>query len=355
MTDHVHQPCKPVEPFAGFRPFPTQHCVTGSMRHVYQLRGSEVGEELLLGLGAGVGFVYWHQKGAPPILGGRGNVSRPGKEGFEVVAGRRTGVAVTFATTTSARKARAELLADLTAGTATMLQLDMGFLPYFDFGVDYHFGGHVVVVVGYDAEHDVALVCDRDEQLHPVALDVLERARASQFQPFPPQHGRWRFDFTHQRAPRPGEVLAAITEGAHAMLRPPIKNLGVAGIRKAADLIPAWPERLEPGELKPACQNGFILIDATGGTGGGLFRYMYARFLRQAAELTGETRLDAVAASFQKVGDRWQEAAALFQEAASQDDPADKLRQIAAILRSIADLEETTWTRLTDIVASHPA
>jgi hypothetical protein len=190
MTDVVAQSCGPVEPFAGFRPFPTQHCVTGSMRHVYDLCGQDVSEELLLGLGAGVGFVYWHQEGAPPILGGRGNVSRPGREGFEVVAGRRTGVAVAFATTTSAGRARAELLADLTAGTPTMLQVDMGFLPYFDFGVEYHFGGHVVVVVGYDQEHDVALVCDRDEHLHPVGLEVLERARASRFQPFPPRHGR---------------------------------------------------------------------------------------------------------------------------------------------------------------------
>ena len=343
------------EPFAGFRTFSTLHCVTGSMRHIYDLRGQDVGEELILGLGAGVGFVYWHQQGAPPILGGRGNVSRPGKEGFEIVAGRRTGVAVTFQTTKSARKARADLLADLTTGTPSMLQVDMGLLPYFDFGADYHFGGHVVAIVGYDQEHDVALVCDRDEQLHPVALDVLEQARASQFQPFPPQHGHWRFDFTQQRAPQPSEVLTAITEGATAMLKPPIKSLGVAGIRKAADLIPAWPERLEPGELKAACRNGFILIDATGGTGGGLFRYMYGRFLRQAAELTGEGRLHAVAAAFQEAGDRWQEAAMLFRQAADQDDPAEALRQVAAILRSIADLEETMWTRLADVIAAHPA
>lgn len=333
-------------PFPGFRAFPTLHCVTGSMRHVYDLCGRDVGEELLLGLGAGVGFVYWHQKGAPPILGGRGNVSRPGKEGFEIAAGRRTGVDVTFRTTTSVRKARADLLADLTAGVPAMLQVDMGFLPYFDFGTEYHFGGHVVAVVGYDAERDVGLVCDRDEQLHPVALDLLEQARASQFQPFPPQHGHWTFDFTHQRAPRPGEARAAIAEAATAMLKPPIRSLGVAGIRRAADLIPAWPERLGPDELRAACHNGFILIDATGGTGGGIFRYMYGRFLEQAVELTGEVGLHTVAESFREAGDRWQEVALLFREAADQDKPAEALAQISAMLRPIADLEESMWTRL---------
>lgn len=325
------------------------------MRHIYDLCGRDVAEELLLGLGAGVGFIYWHQKGAPPILGGRANVSRPAKAGFEIVAGRRTGVAVTFQTTTSARKARDGLLTEMAAGTPAMLQVDMGFLPYFDFPTEYHFGGHVVAVVGFDQERELALVCDRDEELHPVALDMLEEARASQFQPFPPQHGRWTFDFTHQRDPQPDEVLAAIAEGAHAMLNPPIKSFGVAGVRKAAGLIPAWPERLEPGELKAACQNGFILIDATGGTGGGLFRSMYGRFLDQAAELTGEARLTEVAAWFHEVADRWQDAAAVFREAADQDDPSDALGQVAATLWSIADLEEKAWSRLADVAAPQAA
>lgn len=258
-------------PFPGFRAFPTLHCVTGSMRHIYDLCGRDLGEELLLGLGAGVGFVYWHQKGAPPLLGGRGNVSRPRKEGFEI---------------------------------------------------------------------------DRDEQVHPVALDVLGQARASRFPPFPPQHGHWRFDFTHQRAPRPGEVRAAIAEGAAGMLNPPIRSLGVAGIRRAADLIPAWPERLEPDELRAACHNGFILIDATGGTGGGIFRYMYGRFLEQAVELTGEVGLHAVAESFREAGDRWQDVALLLREAAGLDKPAEALPRISAMLRPIAELEESMWTRL---------
>ena len=35
---------KSSEPFSGFRSFPTHHCVTGSMRHVYQLMGRDVSE-----------------------------------------------------------------------------------------------------------------------------------------------------------------------------------------------------------------------------------------------------------------------------------------------------------------------
>lgn len=93
------------EPLNGFKPLKTHHCVTGSMRHVYEFGGYPIREDLLLGLGAGVGFIYWHMKGMPPFLGGRANVGRPGEEGLEKTAARRTGVAVECLQTSSAAKA----------------------------------------------------------------------------------------------------------------------------------------------------------------------------------------------------------------------------------------------------------
>jgi hypothetical protein len=313
---------------------------------MYQLLGRDVSEDLLLGLGAGAGFVYWHQKGQPPFLGGRANAGRPGEEGLERLAGRRTGVNVTPHTTSSARKAEAELVAGLSAGLPAMLQLDMGLLPYFDFPAEYHFGGHVVAVVGYDRPARTVLVCDRDTDLHPVTLDALAAARDSRFRPFPPRHGSWTFDFTGQRSPQPDEALEAIGEAATAMVHPPISNLGVRGIRKAATLIPGWPSGLDAETLLEACRNGYIMIDAVGGTGGGMFRYMYARFLDEAAKITGDTTLSEIGARLNSAGDRWQEVAALFNEASREADPAGSLAQIAPVMHAIADLEEAAWLDL---------
>ncbi|MEW6092990.1 MAG: BtrH N-terminal domain-containing protein, partial [Chloroflexota bacterium] len=83
-----------LNPLQGFQPLKTHHCVTGSIRNVYEFHGYPISEDLLLGLGAGVGFVYWHMKGTLPFYGGRANVGRPGEEGLEKTAGRRTGVRV---------------------------------------------------------------------------------------------------------------------------------------------------------------------------------------------------------------------------------------------------------------------
>ena len=169
------------QPFPGFMHFPTHHCVTGSLRHIYALHGYPVSEELLLGLGAGVGFIYWHMKGALPFIGGRANLERPGEEGLEKTVGRRTGVQVNSFHTDSAARAEKALLVELAAGRPVMLVLDMGFLPYFDFGgKEYHFGYHVVVACGYDPQDRQVLLADRDEALHPVSLAAARGRRAAQ-------------------------------------------------------------------------------------------------------------------------------------------------------------------------------
>ncbi|WP_165553004.1 BtrH N-terminal domain-containing protein [Kribbella speibonae] len=69
-----------LRPFPGFGAYPTRHCVTGSLKHIYDFHGYPISEELLLGLGRGLGFVYFHFKGTDPFYGGRANHASPREE-----------------------------------------------------------------------------------------------------------------------------------------------------------------------------------------------------------------------------------------------------------------------------------
>ena len=337
-----------LKPLEGFQHSATHHCVTGSLRHVYVYNGHDISEEMLLGIGAGVSFSYWHFKGQPPFMGGRGMP----KPSMEEIAGQRTGVLIQPHTTTSARKARKTLLGVLDAGQPVMIQCDMGFLPYFDFrGEEYHFGGHVVVVCGYDPTGDQVLIADRDEELHPVPMEDLERARGSTYKPFPPKNKWYTFDFGGQRKPTAEDVRQAILEQVQPMLEPPIRNIGVKGIRKAAQMVPKWPERLDPDELRFALFNTYIFVSPVGGTGGGCFRYMFSRFLGEAAEITGDPRLEQSAGEFQHIGDQWEELGEWFRQTSEAPDAAALLDQCVAPLGHLADLEELAWRRLRDIVS----
>lgn len=341
-----------MQPINGFQHFTSHHCLTGSLRHIYAFHGYPLSEELLLGLGAGVGFVYWKRKGGLPFIGGRANLERPGVEGMEKTIGRRTGVQVGFHRTSSAAKAERTLLASLESGEPQMLILDMGFLPYIDFhGRDYHFGYHGVVACGYDQAASLVLIADRDPDLHPVSLEVLARARGSKYQPYPPRHAWLSFDFSQARPIQPQDLLQAIRDCAAGMLAPPIRNLGVAGIRTTAERILDWSGQMDAATLAEACMTNAIMIDARGGTGGGLFRSMYARFLEEAAVITGIHRLWEIAAQVQTAADQWEQIAGLLEGAYRTGDSEPMLAEVSRRLPQIAALEQDFWEKLAEIAA----
>ncbi len=333
----------------GFKPLTTHHCVTGSMHNIYEFNRYAISEDVLLGIGSGVGFIYWHIKGTVPFIGGRGNVGRKGEDGLEITTAKRTGVKVVRYETTSVDKAEKRMIEMLQSGVPVMFYVDMGFLPYFQLPPGTHFGAHMVVAAGYDPHTSQVLIADRDGLLHPVMLSDVMKARNSKFQPFPPKNAWFEYDFSHAHPPENDDFRQAIRETSARMMKPPITNLGVKGIYKAAQRISKWHETLDEALFREACLNGYIFIDATGGTGGGLFRYMYSRFLYEAIAYTGIKKLEDVSLQFKKIGDRWQEVALLFKEAYEAENPLAYINNITTMMRTIADLENVAWGQLYEI------
>lgn len=163
-----------MNPISGFKSLETHHCITGSILHIYTYNNYEISEDMLLGLGSGMGFIYWHVKGTQPFIGGRANIERPGFDGLEKTLGQRTGVNVESFRTSSARKAEKTLLELLDANEPVMLQVDMGYLPYLDLPEDFHFGYHVIVAAGYNPVSRQVLIADRDKDLHVISVDELD-------------------------------------------------------------------------------------------------------------------------------------------------------------------------------------
>ncbi len=330
------------------------HCQTNSLAKIFYFHGHPLSEDLLLGLGAGMGFIYWQMRqgaGSSVFIGGRGNTNN-----FFQDLGQRTGVTITAASTSSARKARTSLIAQLARREPVMLFGDMGFLPWFDLSEDYHFGGHTFVVCGFDGANTV-LASDLDQQASglkrgfyaPITLDQLEKARGSPFKPFPPKNTALTFDFQHFHQPIAADVLAAIRQTVDAQLHPPIRNLGVKGLRHTSKELVKWPTIFTDEDLRMQLFNLYLFIEI-GGTGGGCFRYMYARFLHEASDVTGKAALRDAAELFQTAGEKFTEIGCLFQDAETMENLDESIAIAARAFNDLADIEEHAYHLLSEHV-----
>jgi len=344
-----------IKPFERCPALDGYHCQTNSLAKIFHYHGHPLSEDMLLGLGAGMGFIYWRMQigGEKAVfIGGRGN----NKDFFSDV-GRRTGVPIKVVTTSSAKKAESRLLERLAQKEPVMLFGDMGLLPWFDFPTEYHFGGHTFTVCGFDGNQTV-LASDMEAHTtglkkgfyDPISLEQLRAVRGSPYKPFPPKNASLEFDFTHFRPPRAEDVWSAINQAIGAQMSPPIKNLGIKGIRHAAKELPKWPTMFNDVELRMNLFSLYIFIEI-GGTGGGCFRYMYARFLNEAAALTGSGELAEIAPLLDESGALFSDVGRLFIDAETATDIDEKLRLASEKLEAIADKELEAFQRLAEIIS----
>ena len=289
----------------GFEPFVGKHCETSALKRALDFHGLSLSEEMLFGLGGGIGFIYWYMKMMPsPFIG-----TRYGKGAdFPINICRRIGAEVSIMETTSAKKGYEELKALLCGGEPAVVYLDMVYLPYLALPEVAHFGGHVVLVFGLDEERDEVHIYDRGN--HPVTVSIgdLARARGSKFPPFPPKHRLLKISYPSKLGNLEEGIRESIRECRQNMLKPPIKNIGLTGMEKWSKVVMKWPEEFQGINLLGALMNSFIYIEI-GGTGGSAFRPMYAQFLEEASNIMNKPALKEVAEMMREAAGAWSEIA----------------------------------------------
>jgi len=289
----------------GLKPYIGKHCETTALKRVLEYHGLSLSEEMLLGLGGGISFIYWYIKMMPsPFVGGRYGKGPD----FPKDICQRIGGDATAVETASAKKGYEELKSLLGAGEPAVVYGDMAYLPYFALPEAAHFGGHVFVVFGINEANDEVHIYDIGINPVTVTLADLAKARGSKFPPFPPKHRLLKIDYPPKVGNLEEGVKAGIRECYQTMLKPPIKNIGLAGFEKWSKMVVKWPEQFSGINLLGALMNGFIYIE-TGGTGGSAFRNMYSQFLEEASLIINQPALREIADMIQESAIVWREIA----------------------------------------------
>lgn len=213
--------------------------------------------------------------------------------------------------TASWKKGYEELKAILRNGEPAVAYGDIAYLPYFAVPEMAHFGGHAFVVFGLDEEKDQVHIYDRGRSPVTVSLSDLEKARGSKFPPFSPKHRLLKIEYPSQITNLEAGIQESIRECCRNMLKPPIKNLGLAGIDKWSKVVTKWPEQFKGIHLFGALMNGFMYIEISG-TGGSAFRSMYAQFLKEASSIMNKPALNEVAGMMRQSAAIWSEIASGF-------------------------------------------
>jgi Domain of unknown function (DUF4872)/Butirosin biosynthesis protein H, N-terminal len=226
----------------------------------------------------------------------------------------RLGMRPSVSETSGARAAAAQLGGLLAEGVPAMAWVDLAELGYAALPALYSGGSyHTVVVYRYDPQGGTALLGDRARRPIEVPVERLAAARAR----IRKQRNRLlSLGSAEPAADFPGAVTAGLRAAADGPASPPTSAMTLEGVRAWAERVhgtgakDGWPRMFPPGRhLWGALRAVYEFVEHWG-AGGGLMRPMHAEFLREAAVLLGERRLDGLARRYDALGEAWRDLAA---------------------------------------------
>ncbi|MCX5849379.1 MAG: BtrH N-terminal domain-containing protein [Deltaproteobacteria bacterium] len=279
------------------------HCESGVTSALFRDKGLEISEPMIFGIGSGIffghlPFVHWV---GLPISTYR---SQPGAI-FRKAAKRLGGKFVTQHFR-NAKKGMDELRRVLKTGQIVGLTTNIYWLSYFPQRFRFQFNGHNIIVLR-EIENGFRVSDPVLEKPMDCLTEDLIRARFARG-PLEP-HGFMYYPVSVNLNPDLRRAcIKGMLDTCNMMLRIPLPIFGIRGIRFLAKRIIKSEKTYG---FENACRQlgNIVRMQEEVGTGGAGFRYMYAAFLQEAAELFGSSELNELSQEMTAVGDIWREFA----------------------------------------------
>ena len=317
------------------------HCESGVMSNLLRHHGLPLSEPMTFGLASALSFAYLPiiKINGLPLVAYR----MPPKA---IIKGlqKPLGLKMRFETFSSQAAGVARLNELLDQGKLVGLQTSVFWLPYLPQDLRFHFNAHNVLACGRDpASGDYLLSDPVAETTVTCAPADLQRARFAKGALAP--KGLLYYPVGTPHKPDWPKVLpAALKKTTRIMLDAPLPIIGVRGIRWLAKAI----EKLDTGSGAAHSKlfiGQVVRMQEEIGTGGGGFRFIYASFLQEAADLLARPALGDLAEQLIDIGDEWREFALATARMIRDRDPLQPPK-LADKLRAIADREQAFFRDL---------
>ena len=318
----------------------TAHCESGVMSTMLKAQGVDFNEAMIFGLASALTFVYFPliKVNGMPLISYR----MPPKSIIKNVA-KRLKVRLKIQKFRAPQAGQDALDLALAENKLVGLQTSVFWLPYFPSEMRFHFNAHNLIVYGKE-QNDYLISDPVFESVQRCTAEDLQRARFAKGA-LAPKGLMYYFenqpDLT--QIDLPNLIRKAIRKNAKQMLAP-LFFVGVKGIRTVAKQI----EKLatHPSEKYKRLYLGHIVrMQEEIGTGGAGFRYLYAYFLEQAANICQEPKYKLASEQMTEIGDMWRQFAGLCVKQCKKP-TTEGYKTVTEYLREIADKEQILWKNL---------
>ena len=318
----------------------TAHCESGVMSTLLKAHGVNFNEPMVFGLASALTFVYIPlvKINGMPLISYR----MPPRSIIKKVS-KQLKIRLKIQKFRSPEIGQQALDKALAENKLVGLQTSVFWLPYFPPEMRFHFNAHNLIVYGKEA-NDYLISDPVFESVQRCATEDLQRARFVKGV-LAPKGLMYYFenqpDLT--QIDLPNLIRKAIRKNAKQMLAP-LFFVGVKGIRTVAKQI----EKLatHPSEKYKRLYLGHIVrMQEEIGTGGAGFRYLYAYFLEQAADICQQLKYKQASEQMTEIGDMWRQFASLCVKQCKKPS-AEGYNMVAGYLREIADREQALWLEL---------
>jgi hypothetical protein len=322
----------------------TAHCESGVIANLLTHHGLPISEAMAFGIGGGLFFGYlpFIRINGLPLTTFR---TTPGSIFNRVT--KRLGIGVARSTFKCPERAMVELDRYLAQGVPVGMQTGVYWLPYFPPALRFHFNAHNLVA--YGKRGDDYLISD-PVLGEPVVCAAADLARARFAQGALAPKGKM---YSITSVPKELDLAPAIRQGIREvcrfMLSVPFPLIGTRGVRYLANQVERWPAKL--GDRRAILYLGnLIRMQEEIGTGGGGFRFIFAAFLQEAADILRDDRFLELSQRMTAIGDLWREfAVAGARHCKGRAGEGEDFADLARILRRCAEQEDALFRELSRV------
>jgi len=321
------------------------HCETGVISNLLSHHGLPISEAMVFGIGSGLFFGYF------PFI----RLNHLPLSAFRISTGgimkrvfKRLKVSLKWEKFRDPQKAMDVLDQRLAQQIPVGCRTGAFWLSYFPRQLRFHFNMHNLVVFGKNGSDYLIsdpvfpnpLVCSESS---------LRKARFAKGA-MPPKGKMYHIESIPEQVDLQEAISGSIKEVCRNMLKAPIPFIGVKGIRYLAKKMEKWPVKL--GEERASLYLGQIIrMQEEIGTGGAGFRFIYAAFLQEVADILNDNRFLEFSSRMTGIGDQWRTFALMAsRNCKKRASETENYLEMADILRNCADGEAKLLTDLGAII-----